>query len=611
MPDLNLTSFNPLYPMRIHPYNELLNDSNVNIMDKVNAIIDYLNQVGKLTNDVVKDWNTVYQWVMNDGLTTDVSNKIEEMKANGELQSLLNTIFNALTGDMTTLHTTAKDTIVNALNEIDDLAKSNQTQLAEKSSQVVSITYNGVTTQFYNQTTTLYVDVDSNVVSGSDGLSSAKPIKLSDIQTIFTQLGSAFPKLLGTWTVNLTGTTYQGNGTNHLLNISDVDSANYIIFQGASVALGTQPTTIIDGMMNGTTYMHGFYFVNMKVRVNNILFQNFSESSTANVPTGTRAGLSVSGNKGILYAYNVWANNCSWAGLLNQGIPRLYVQGGSFNTNRFGICSMFNTEVTIGFGGSSGLADNVNTNFNNNYQAGVDMASQSCGHVDYCVFTNHTSRALQVDTSSEVNCVSSKYTTNNIAMSAQNNSRILNSNCTLSGNTQDYERYNNGVIDDTNNHARNYNQILDDATNFVVNAPSAGGTVFSKLIPKSNLFGRGKMTEIEVFGRLLNPTGNTSTITLSISDGTNNPTLITINVPTTAGAYAPFYFKFYLSNWTQSVFAFNALTEVSGYVTRTITNNSSVTLDSTKDITLTLSTTFTGAGTSSLNTYRTLVRNVY
>jgi hypothetical protein len=62
--DLNLTSFNPLYPMRIHPYDELLNDQNANVMDKINSIIDYLNQVGKLTNDVVKDWNAVYSYVM-------------------------------------------------------------------------------------------------------------------------------------------------------------------------------------------------------------------------------------------------------------------------------------------------------------------------------------------------------------------------------------------------------------------------------------------------------------------------------------------------------------------------------------------------------------------
>jgi hypothetical protein len=59
--------------MRIHQYDELLNDQNQNVMDKINSIIDYLNQVGKLTNDVVKDWNTVYQYVM--GLSGTTANR--------------------------------------------------------------------------------------------------------------------------------------------------------------------------------------------------------------------------------------------------------------------------------------------------------------------------------------------------------------------------------------------------------------------------------------------------------------------------------------------------------------------------------------------------------
>jgi hypothetical protein len=72
MSDLNLASFNPLYPMRIHQYDELFNDQNANVMDRINSIVDYLNQVGKLTNDVVKDWNTVFQFLMGlSGTTTN------------------------------------------------------------------------------------------------------------------------------------------------------------------------------------------------------------------------------------------------------------------------------------------------------------------------------------------------------------------------------------------------------------------------------------------------------------------------------------------------------------------------------------------------------------
>jgi hypothetical protein len=118
--DLNLKSFDKLYPMIIHKYNELLDDQNENVMDRINTIVAYLNQVGKLTNDVVKDWNLVYQWVMNDGLTTDLTNAINS----GAFNSVLATIYNVELGDLTQLQTVDKSNLVAAINE-------NVTQLAQ------------------------------------------------------------------------------------------------------------------------------------------------------------------------------------------------------------------------------------------------------------------------------------------------------------------------------------------------------------------------------------------------------------------------------------------------------------------------------------------------
>jgi hypothetical protein len=127
--DLGLKTFNKLYPMMIKKYQDLIVDQNANEKDKINQIIQKLNALGKLSNDVVRDWNTVYQWVMNDGLATDVNNKLEDMRANGEINDILNNIFNHLAGDLTELHTSVKDTLVHAINEVDDLAKQNQTDI--------------------------------------------------------------------------------------------------------------------------------------------------------------------------------------------------------------------------------------------------------------------------------------------------------------------------------------------------------------------------------------------------------------------------------------------------------------------------------------------------
>jgi hypothetical protein len=140
--DLGLKTFNKLYPMMIKKYKDLIIDQNTTEKDKINQIIVKLNTLGKLSNDVVRDWNTVYQWAMNDGLATDVNNKLEDMRAKGEINDILNNIFNHLAGDLTELHTSVKDTLVNAINEVDDLAKQNQTDIETNTADIETNTAN-------------------------------------------------------------------------------------------------------------------------------------------------------------------------------------------------------------------------------------------------------------------------------------------------------------------------------------------------------------------------------------------------------------------------------------------------------------------------------------
>jgi hypothetical protein len=143
--------------MRIHQYNELLNDQNQDVMSKINSIIDYLNQVGKLSNDVVKDWNTVYQWVMNDGLTTDVNNKMEDMLSKGEF----NTLFNTVLGDLTTLTTPQKDNVVHALNSVQSEVAVNTTNIATNTTQLAQNT---------SRLGNAWVDVKVDYIAKGDGV---------------------------------------------------------------------------------------------------------------------------------------------------------------------------------------------------------------------------------------------------------------------------------------------------------------------------------------------------------------------------------------------------------------------------------------------------------
>jgi hypothetical protein len=138
--DLNLKTFDRIYPMVIHKYNELIDDQNASVTDKINSIIEQLNVYGKLSNDVVKNWNNVYQWTMNDGLTTDVNNKLESMIANGELNSILNSLLLTDVGDLTGLQTTAKNNLVSAVNEVVGKTNTNATNIATNATNIASNT---------------------------------------------------------------------------------------------------------------------------------------------------------------------------------------------------------------------------------------------------------------------------------------------------------------------------------------------------------------------------------------------------------------------------------------------------------------------------------------
>src|SRR5207253_2611758 len=105
-------------------YSDLIVDQNASEKDKINSIILKLNGLGKLSNDVVRDWNTVYQWAMNDGLTLNVNNKLEDMLAKGQFNTIIDALVSEI-GDLTTLTTPQKDTVVHSINSLQSEVTTN------------------------------------------------------------------------------------------------------------------------------------------------------------------------------------------------------------------------------------------------------------------------------------------------------------------------------------------------------------------------------------------------------------------------------------------------------------------------------------------------------
>jgi hypothetical protein len=91
----------------------------MSLLEKVNKVIQYCNTIGQVSNDVITQWNTVMEWVLNDGLTDNVNNKLDLMASDGSLASLIST---QILGDVSKLTTNTKLTIVDAVNEVNSIS---------------------------------------------------------------------------------------------------------------------------------------------------------------------------------------------------------------------------------------------------------------------------------------------------------------------------------------------------------------------------------------------------------------------------------------------------------------------------------------------------------
>lgn len=112
-----LTAFSPMGEMFVQQYERYLPtafDESMTLLQKVNKVIQYLNEIGKVTNDVITKWNEVMLWIMAEGLNEKVSERLTEMVTDGTFENLIN---QEVFGGFNTRLTTAE-------NDIDGLQAS-------------------------------------------------------------------------------------------------------------------------------------------------------------------------------------------------------------------------------------------------------------------------------------------------------------------------------------------------------------------------------------------------------------------------------------------------------------------------------------------------------
>jgi hypothetical protein len=132
-----LTAFQKIYPLFIEQFETFTPvDDNASITDKMNKVIEHLNSIGKLSTQVVNEWNKVMSWTMNDGIIEATNDKIEQLISTGKFDELLETMF-------TQINTSVDDFKSDINTQVDDF-KSDVNQslagftsdLAEKAKKV-------------------------------------------------------------------------------------------------------------------------------------------------------------------------------------------------------------------------------------------------------------------------------------------------------------------------------------------------------------------------------------------------------------------------------------------------------------------------------------------
>jgi hypothetical protein len=134
VPTMNKLS--TVFPIMIEKYEQFIpNIEGMGVPDKINAIIQYLNRIGKLSNDVVADWNKVMVWVMDEGLTDNVNAKVDDLVAKGTFDALLNGMMDDLNTANTAFQNSINSQETTFQNTINGQVNTLTTQLAEKASK--------------------------------------------------------------------------------------------------------------------------------------------------------------------------------------------------------------------------------------------------------------------------------------------------------------------------------------------------------------------------------------------------------------------------------------------------------------------------------------------
>ena len=275
----------------------------------------------------------------------------------------------------------------------------------------------------------------------NDGLTPDQPMQT--ILAAATTLLIKWPEnlLLGAWRIQLAAGRYRRAAVlKHLFNAERVQ-----VFGPA--AEWDEPSAHIDNVDKEDNVI-GLYLNGLaRLHVKDVRFSGF---------TGTHGQGLVASQSQDLYAENVHADNCGWAGINMSPGGVIRVSGGKVTDCREGIRTYSGTTFSIGYNSQANP-----TVIENCTMAGFTAHNASNGHVDYAEISGCTVAAL-MSNQSRIDFAGARLMGNRIAISADTSSTYIK-------NTPEDTLFNSGAPNTLNERCRGFSLPHDFIDKFTFN----------------------------------------------------------------------------------------------------------------------------------------------
>lgn len=193
-----LTGVEKVYPLNVSPYEQYMGDfQNPSVVSKINAMIQSLHQIGRLTNETVSQWNNVMRWIVEGGMD-EIAETVTNEKVSVALDEVMRMLDVSLDNGLKDLAENVTDKKIDEMLESGQFESMVQTSLVELN-EVVENKLNVVDLQLSEKASEAELIVERNRINAFTSLKEGSTTgdaelidaRLSTDGKVYDNLGSA------------------------------------------------------------------------------------------------------------------------------------------------------------------------------------------------------------------------------------------------------------------------------------------------------------------------------------------------------------------------------------------------------------------------------------